>query len=650
MSLFRQLLFSVSAVFLLVLAGVQVIQVLNARNYLQQQLESHSQDAATALGLSLATVMPSGDKALVETVAGPVFDRGFYASIKVLSASGEVLVAKELPRRPPEVPAWFARLVVLEAPATESLISAHWRELGRVVVASHPNFAYQQLWRTSMDTLWLLLAVYAAALGVVGLFLKAILKPLAQIRRTAQAISERNFATIAAEPSAPELREVVRAINSMSANIRTIIADEVARAEAFRREAFHDPVSGLDNRRSFEQQLGELLRPRGEAHSGALFLLDLNAFKAFNQRHGFRDGDELLAHVGRALAEVWGPRHAVRARLGGATFALAVENLDFESARKLAESACAHLELVLAEQGYTPEVSFGCGVCHFEGHKPSLSALLAGADMALIQAQNSGAIACEVLHAEGDERNERGSQYWKRVIASALEEDRIALFAQPVLPIGGGAPLHQEIMGRLIDEQNQPVAAEQFLPMAVRHNLVERLDRKVLERLARYLAEKGAREGGYALNVSARSIQNAAFVAWLGDLLQARPAVAPRLVFEMTEIGVVRDVDAASRFARLLRAAGAGFAMDNFGVHGDAFRCLQLLMPNYIKLSRGFFDDLVQNREDQFFIASMVKIARPLQIRVIAQAIEDAALVPLLQGLGVDAFQGYASGMPARIA
>ena len=246
MSLFRQLLFSVSAVFLLVLAGVQVIQVLNARNYLQQQLESHSQDAATALGLSLATVMPGGDKALVETVAGPVFDRGFYESIKVLSASGEVLVAKELARRPPDVPAWFARLVVLEAPTAESLISANWRELGRVVVASHPNFAYQQLWRTSTATLWLLLAVYAAALGVVGLFLKAILKPLTQIRRTAQAISERNFITIAEEPSAPELREVVQAINSMSGKIRNAIDDEMARAEAFRREAFHDTVSGLE--------------------------------------------------------------------------------------------------------------------------------------------------------------------------------------------------------------------------------------------------------------------------------------------------------------------------------------------------------------------------------------------------------------------
>ncbi|MBI2754776.1 MAG: EAL domain-containing protein [Betaproteobacteria bacterium] len=650
MSLFRQLLLSVSAVFLLVLGGIEVIQVLNARNYLQQQLESHSQDAATALGMSLATVMPSGDQALIETVTGPVFDRGYYESIKVFSPTGEVLVAKELPRRPPEVPAWFARLVVLHAPTTESLISAQWREMGRVIVTSHPNFAYQQLWRTSTDTLWLLLALYAIALGVVGLFLKAILRPLAQIRSTAQAISERNFVTIPEEPSAPELREVVRAINSMSVNIRNAIAEEVARAETFRREAFHDPVSGLDNRRSFEQQLGEMLRPQGEIHSGALYLLELYAFKAFNQRHGFRRGDELLGLTGRALAEVWGERHAVRVRLGGATFALAAENLDFDSARKLAESACADLELALAEQGYAPEVSFGCGVCHFEGRKPTLSELLAGADMALIQAQNTGAIAFEVLHAEEDQRNERGSQYWKRLIAQALEQNRIALFAQPVLPIGGGAPLQQEVMGRLLDERDQPVAAEQYLPMAVRHNMVELLDRKVVERVARYLGERDASDGWYAVNISARSIQNPAFVAWVGDLLRARPAVAPRLVFEITELGVVRDVAAASRFAQLLRASGAGFAVDNFGLHSDAFRCLQLLMPSYIKLSRGFFDDLARNREDQFFISSMVKIARPLQIRVIAQAIEDAALLPLLQSLGIDAYQGYASGKPARIA
>jgi EAL domain-containing protein (putative c-di-GMP-specific phosphodiesterase class I) len=118
----------------------------------------------------------------------------------------------------------------------------------------------------------------------------------------------------------------------------------------------------------------------------------------------------------------------------------------------------------------------------------------------------------------------------------------------------------------------------------------------------------------------------------------------------MAELGVLRDIDAAGRFAQLARGAGAGFAIDSFGLHGEAFRCLELLRPEYLKLNRALFRDLAHNREDQFLISSVVKIARPLQIRVIAQAIEDVSLLPLLQSLGIDGYQGYASGRPARIA
>jgi hypothetical protein len=196
MTLFRQLLISVSAVFLLVLGGIEAIQVINARNYLQEQLESHSQDAATALGLSLATALGGDDPALAETVIGPVFDRGFYESIRVLDAKGKVFTQKNLPRRPPEVPLWFAQLIALEAPTTESLISAQWRVVGRVIVTSHPNFAYQQLWRTTLETLWLLLAMYVLALLAVGFFLNAILgrsrRSAAPRRRSASATSSRS--------------------------------------------------------------------------------------------------------------------------------------------------------------------------------------------------------------------------------------------------------------------------------------------------------------------------------------------------------------------------------------------------------------------------------------------------------------------------
>ncbi len=649
MTLFRQLLLGVSLLFFAVLAGVQAVYVRNARNYLQQQLESHSQDAATALGLSLATVMPGGDRALIELVVSPVFDRGYYQSIRVLSSKGEQLVDKELPPRPPDVPAWFASVVVLEAPTSESLVSSGWRQLGRVIVTSHPNFAYRQLWRTSVDTLWVLLIVYALALWSTWLFLKTVLRPLTQIREAAQAISERKFVTVAARPSAPELRDLVEAINSMSGKIRDIIAAEVSRAEALRHEAFHDPISGLDNRASFEHRLDEWLQAKSEIYSGVLFLLELNNFKSFNQTHGFRRGDDLIGHAGRALAESWKGRPAIRARLGGATFALAVENVDFEEAQHLAAAACAHLELTLSEQGYSPEVSFACGGCHFASMRPTLSALLAGADKGLIEAQNQGLNGWAMMRLGDDARDEKGSQYWKSTISRALEDNRIALYSQPVLPIGGGLPFQYEVVGRLIDEQGEAVAAGNFLPMAVRHNLVELLDRKVIGKLVGHLASQGGPAVQYAVNISARSMRNAAFVTWLSELLRSQPAVARRLVFETTEIGVVEDVETARRFAQAMRAEGAEFAVDNFGLHREAFRYLQTLMPNYIKPSRGFFADLPRRRENQFFISSVVKIAQPLEIRVIAQAIEDVSVLSILQSLGVQGYQGYAAGRPERL-
>ena len=85
-------------------------------------------------------------------------------------------------------------------------------------------------------------------------------------------------------------------------------------------------------------------------------------------------------------------------------------------------------------------------------------------------------------------------------------------------------------------------------------------------------------------------------------------------------------------------------------MRGEAFRCLELLRPSYLKLNRTLFGDLASNREDQFLISSIVKIARPLQIRVIAQATEDVSVLPLLQSLGIDGYQGYASGKPVRLA
>ena len=185
MTLFRQLFIGASLLFLLVLAGVEAIYLANARLYVQQQLESHSQDAATSLALWLGTVKPFEDRALIETVVNTTFDRGYYQSIRVVSVRGETLVEKHLAPAQGDVPAWFARLFPLHPPSAEAMISSGWRQLGRVLVTSHPNFAYLQLWHTGVQTLILLVVVYALALLALRFFLATILRPLSEVERAA---------------------------------------------------------------------------------------------------------------------------------------------------------------------------------------------------------------------------------------------------------------------------------------------------------------------------------------------------------------------------------------------------------------------------------------------------------------------------------
>ena len=136
MTLFRQLFLGASLLFLSVMAGVEAIYLANSRVYLQQQLESHSQDAATSLALWLATLQSLDDRALIETAVNTSFDRGYFESIRVVSVGGETLVHKQLAPAQGDVPVWFTRLFPLRPPSAESLISSGWRQLGRVLVTS----------------------------------------------------------------------------------------------------------------------------------------------------------------------------------------------------------------------------------------------------------------------------------------------------------------------------------------------------------------------------------------------------------------------------------------------------------------------------------------------------------------------------------
>jgi len=646
MTLYRQLIAGISLTVLIVLAGVQAIYLRNAHTYLQQQLQSHAQDAATALGLSLPAALAAGDLVLAETIVSASFDRGHYSAIELRSAAGEVLLRKQLEPGLGEVPGWFARLFPLRAPTRESLMSSGWRQLGRVIVTSHPVFAYRQLWATTLESLGWMAIIYVLALLGMHRFLRGILQPLAEIEQVAAAIGNRDFRTIAARPRARELQSVVTTINRLSATVKRAIEEESTRAERLREELYRDALTGLFNRQGFEQQAAALLAVEREVLSGALALLEFNDFARFNKDRGFAQGDELLVLGARAVVMTCQNRQAVASRWAGGTFALVVSGVTIAETSQIAASLSSNLESILREQGLSDQVTFNCGIAHFDGGAPPLKALLGRADMALAGAHGRAANAYALAEPAAEDGKDIGSLAWRNLLEATLDSGRVTLYAQAAFSIATRAPLHREVMARLLDEEGTVLSAARFLPMASRHGLMPRLDSVVLERIVERLKRRP--EGiPMAVNLSAHAIRDEAFLAKLRTLLGPDRQLAGSLVFELTEFGVLQDLEATVRFAALVRRLGSGFAVDQFGMHRDSFRYLQRLLPDYIKLAAA--RDLGSSAENRFYVESIVRIARSLEIDVMAQAVEDESLLPLLAGLGFSGFQGYAGEAPSLL-
>jgi diguanylate cyclase (GGDEF)-like protein len=642
-SLRGQLFAGVSLAFLLLVAGIQAIHVAAARRVMQEQLESHAQDAATSLGLSLgALLLTRNDMALVETVINPVFDRGHYQRIELVALDGRTLLAKELPAAELGVPEWFAALLQLEAPTAGSLVTAGWKQIGSVRVTSYPGFAYRQLWSTTWSTLAWLAALYCAALGAAFAFLKGILLPLDGIERVAVAIGNRDFSAVAGTPRARELRHIAGTINSLSEKVKQAIEAEGARAESLRREAYQDSVTGLLNRRGFSAQFDARMRDAGDVFQGALVLLQFHDFAVFNREVGYERGDSLLESVAAIVAARTGIRGGLCAHWSGVALVMSLPNASAEEARLFADELARAVHAYLADAGYVTRLGFNIGVATFHGASPPLGRLLAAADAAVARAASRGSGLVD--HAEADfTKSPLGSSAWRARLEKALSSGSFELCIQPVLGLADRVPIQHEILTRLIDEDGQRVPAADFLPMMVRHGMAPRFDRFVFDRVIGQLA-RAPQMGEIAVNVSATSAADGDFLRWLEARLLAAPAVARRLVFELAESGSDQDRDHVLTFVAMLRQAGARFALDNFGLHRESLQLMRVLQPAYVKLSRAHTVELRDDEATRFFVASLVRLGAPLDIRVIAQGVEDEEVLPILASAGVAGYQGYLAG------
>lgn len=651
MTLLKQLLAMIVLLFMMLFAGTFTLSIQNTRSYLNNQLQTISQDTATSLGMSLSPHMSKQDYVMVERMVSAVSDSGYYREVIVTDVEGKPIVHKTQQVNLNNVPKWFIKLFTLETPPGEALIMDGWQQAGLVKVLVNPGYAYMALWSSVVQSFWWFagMSLLASALGMVALHY--ILRPLRAVEAQARAICNREYPVQSKLPWTLELRSVVEAMNRMTYKVKEMFEEQSASIERLRSENYRDPLTGLANRRYFEMQLEHLIKT---GQHGAVLLLELNNFKEYNTKRGYQAGDELLRNAARFIEAICNARPSSEyftAHLSGANFAVVIYNVDEQEASALGDQLAQSL-LRFKERGLADSEEVGhIGVALFSGQ--TYSEVMSAADLALRTAQQEGPNTMHLIDpAKLGANTVNTSTRWGEVLRDALQNNRLSLLMQPVKNTADpdrNTILHYEALMQLTNENGEVIPAGIYVPMAKRHGLSTDFDKAIVTEVLARLVSKRYGDTPVAVNIFPASVQNKTFVDWLCAELAKAPDAASRLLIEVPEYGIIENIDALSEFVNKLLMYRTRVGLDHFGRGFSSFGYLSKLKLDYIKVDGSYVHGILESKDNQFFIESITKVAHGLDLKVYAVSVENEAEWNLLASLRLDGVLGYGVGYPADI-
>ncbi|HZD53289.1 MAG TPA: EAL domain-containing protein, partial [Woeseiaceae bacterium] len=421
-------------------------------------------------------------------------------------------------------------------------------------------------------------------------------------------------------------------------------------------QASHDSLTGLINRREFENRLVAALESahnKGLRHG--LLYLDLDQFKVVNDTFGHTAGDELLRQVSE-LVQAQIRSTDVVARLGGDEFGILLERCSEQRAIEVAESIRNAVEgHRFAWQDAFTSVRCSIGVVLIDDDSPSVASLMSSADVACYSAKDMGRNQVH-LYQQSDASVRHEEMKWVSRITSAVEENRLELFYQPIIGIGAnknGGRGHYELLLRMRGEDGELVSPDQFIPAAERYNLMSVLDRWVIRQALTQLADRSPpgtpARFTLAINLSGTSLSEDRFLEFVIEELKRQKLPQGAICFEITETAAISNLSRVIHFMQALKKLGCRFSLDDFGSGLSSFTYLKNLPVDYLKIDGQFIRNVVEDSVDESMVRAINDVGRAMGIETIAERVETKQVLDKLGDLGVAFAQGYFIARPTSI-
>jgi diguanylate cyclase (GGDEF)-like protein len=436
---------------------------------------------------------------------------------------------------------------------------------------------------------------------------------------------------------------VERAIDQILARNYETVSSELA----------SDDLTGLMNRRSFDQELRKRLHEiETDQGQHVLLLLDLDKFQAVNDLSGIEGGDRLLREISDILLSFL-PDKGVLARIGDDEFALLLEDRDLEQGYQISETLRSVIdEYQFIWDGRRIPVSASIGLVYVDSVERTPGELLQAALAACNLAKRNGRNCIRVYQEDAAAYQEQRQMVQSLPgIKEALAENRLVLFAQPIVPLNPDLGLipHYEILLRIRNPDGELESPVDFIRAAEHYDMMRAVDRWVVEAFLsaiKPLARSFHEEASFSVNISGKSLSDTEFKHFLKQAVMESGIDTSLLGFEITETALVGDISDTAEFIDEIRQMGCNFSLDDFGTGYASFSYLKDFPVDFVKIDGIFVREILNKPADYAMINSITEIAHFMDKKVIAEFVTDAEIANALTTIGVDYGQGYHFSKP----
>jgi diguanylate cyclase (GGDEF)-like protein len=417
-------------------------------------------------------------------------------------------------------------------------------------------------------------------------------------------------------------------------------------------ESSYDALSGLYTRPAFEQRVRAVVAESAKTRHWTALYIDADQLHVINDSFGMHVGDTVLGQLGEVMRRRM-PVGAFASRISGDRFAVLLPS-QIDDAQKFAESLREGVEQLGTTHGESRlHVSISIGVASLDTAAGELMHSLAAAETACKAAKDRGRNRVEVYKTNDVSLVRRFADInIAGQLRAAIDEDRLRLFAQLILPFPDAADArpHFELLLRMIDVDGRTIGPDRFLSAATRYQLMPEIDRWVINKAIELLKPQAeflaGRSVSFAINFSGQSLNDENFESSILERISSSGLDPALFCFELTENATIANIARAESLIHSLRRIGCGVALDDFGTGLSSLSYLRQLPVTMLKIDGSFVRDILKDPRAESMVRAIAQLARSMSISTVAEYVETDEIRTRVASLGVDYGQGFAIGRP----